>query len=672
MADGPPSPNHSESKRHRRARLLLLLLVLLAFARLVWGLDAQTLWLDEAFSLQRAESSWPALIAGDLPLTDGVRTVHTTDQHPFAYFVFLGLMLRAAGISEFALRFPAVVAATLLVPAAWALSRRLTRAGSLPRSTPAWVALLVAVNPFYLWFGQEVRMYAQVALLALLSTYLLLRWADATVRAQRWIALAGYVAGTFLLLTSHYFAALIVPVQAAMVFQALAQKSRRRALAAAAILLALALIPAGMALSLLARDPAAGTNWAHISPRILAADLLNAFSMGLNVDIRQVWAIDLFYGAVAVLGTIYGLRRSEAGRPWRGWVLPALVLLPPAVLLAVSVFRPAYMTARHMSLISGFFLVLVGGGLAWLWQTRRWAGGLAAVVLLAGAAYSTADYHLSPRHGGGDLAGMGQYLRDRVQPGDLLLTKPIAWERLYRYYLPVDAVEGEAHPGQQSGWRGLPLLKGSWEETVEELKKLPENYRRIWLIRSEGPDADDEWLFAHTFRAEHQAFESTRASLDVDLLLSQSPVLAQPPATIEHRLDAVFGGQVRLIGYDLGQPLLPDGALPVTLYWQPTSQIGRRYKYILRLVASNGKTLSTTEREPYNGALPTPAWPAGSTVMEYTEVPPPAHQQQDKTRLVLQMYDAETLEKLPVTSVSGAEMGQDTHTVVLPVAPPSP
>ena len=672
MTDGFSSPNHSESKRQRGARLLLLLLILLAFARLVWGLDAQALWLDEAFSLQRAESSWPALIAGALPLTDGVRTVDTTDQHPFAYFVFLGLMLRAAGISEFALRFPAVIASTLLVPVSWALSRRLARIGSLPHSAPVWVALLVAVNPFYLWFGQEVRMYAQVALLALLSTYLLMRWADAADRVQKRIALAGYAVVVSLLLTTHYFAVMILPVQALVAFQTLGWRRTRRTLAVIAIFLVLALIPVGMALSLFARDPAAGANWARISPRILAADLLNAFSMGLNVDIRQVWVIDLFYGAMALLGAICGLRRPDAGRPWRGWVLPALVLLPPAVLLVISAFRPAYMTARHMSMISGFFLVLVGGGVAWLWDTRRWAGGLAAVVLLAGAAYSTADYHLSPRHGGGDLAGMGQYLRDRVQPGDLLLTKPIVWERLYRYYLPIDAVEGKEPSDRQSGWRGLPLLRGSWEETVAELQELPENYRRIWLIRSEGPDADDEWLFAHTFRAEHQAFESTRAALDVDLLLSQSPVLAQPPAAIQHRVDAVFGGQVRLIGYDLGQPLLPDGAIPVTLYWQPMSQIGRRTKYILRLVASNGETLSTTEREPYNGTLPTPAWPAGSTIMEYTEVPPPARQRQDKTRLALQMYDAETLEKLLVTSVSGAEMGQDAHTIVLPVAPPSP
>ena len=439
MIDEPASIVHTAARR--RARLLLLLFVLLAFARLVYGLGAQNLWLDEAFSLQRAESSWPALIAGALPLTDGVRTVDTTDQHPFAYFVFLGLMLRAAGISEFALRFPAVIAATLLVPAAWALARRLTRSRVLPRSAPVWAALLVAINPFYLWFGQEVRMYAQVALLALVSTYLLLRWADAAAGRRRRLALIGYVVAICLLLSTHYFAVLILPAHAAVVIQTLGRQRPRRAVLATAILLALALIPAGLALALFARDPNAGTNWAQISPRILAADLLNAFSMGPNVDIRQVWGFDVFSGALAVLGVIYGLDRSRSARPWRGWLLPALVLIPPALLLIVSAFRPAYMTARHMSLISGFFLLLVAGGVAWLWDTRRWLGGLAAVVLVAGAAYAMADYHLKPRHGGGDLAGMGQYLRERIQPGDLLLTKPILWGRLYQYYLPTDVLK---------------------------------------------------------------------------------------------------------------------------------------------------------------------------------------------------------------------------------------
>ncbi len=663
MADGATT-NRSPAKRPRGARWLLLLLTLLAFVRLVWGLDAQNLWLDESFSLQRAESSWPALIAGALPLGDGIRTVATTDQHPFAYFVFLGLMLRAAGISEFALRFPAVMAATLLAPAAWGLTRRLARVRALPDSAPLWVSLLVALNPFYLWFGHEVRMYAQVALLALLSTHLLLRWADAVLRSEKRLALAGYVSLLALLLTTHYFAVLILPVHAAVAIQALRRSSTRRAAAAATILLALALIPGALVVSLWLRDPAMGVNWTQISPRVLATDLLNAFSMGPNVDIGQVWGFDLFCGALAMLGAAYGLRHGRVSRPWRSWLLPALVLTPPLLLLAISVFRPAYMTARHMSMISGFFLMLVGGGVAWLWQTRRWAGGLAAVVLVAGAAYGTADYHLNPRHGGGDLDGMGRYLQERLLPGDLLLTKPISWQRLYRYYLPVTALEHSEHANRQLLWRGLPMLLASWEESAAELAQLPQNYRRIWFVRSDRPGPDDRWLLEHLFRAEHQAFESTRAALDVDLLLSQSPVRAQPPPAIQQRLDVVFGGQVRLIGYDLEQPLTPGSAIPVTLYWQPASQISRRYKYILRLIAENGETLAITEREPYNSALPTAAWPAGSTIVEYTEIPPAQHS--NVTRLALQMYDAETLEKLPITGLSGALQGSDATTVILP------
>ena len=36
------------------------------------------------------------------------------------------------------------------------------------------------------------------------------------------------------------------------------------------------------------------------------------------------------------------------------------------------------------------------------------------------------------------MAGMGQTLAERMQPGDLLLIEPPAWGGLYRYYLPMD------------------------------------------------------------------------------------------------------------------------------------------------------------------------------------------------------------------------------------------
>ena len=64
----------------------LLLLLLLTFARLTFSLGAKNLWLDESFSLQRAESNWPTLIAGNVYIVDGVDTVSTIDQHPFGFF----------------------------------------------------------------------------------------------------------------------------------------------------------------------------------------------------------------------------------------------------------------------------------------------------------------------------------------------------------------------------------------------------------------------------------------------------------------------------------------------------------------------------------------------------------------------------------------------------------
>ncbi len=192
-------------------RWLLLGLILLAFARLVFRPDHKSLWWDESLSLQRAESSWRALVSGQIVLDDGLTAIATTDQHPFAYFVLLGSFIRLAGQSVMALRFPSAIAATLLAPMAWAFARLAARRRLLPQATPLWAALFTAVNPFYLWYGREARMYALVALLALLSTYLLLRWsaAEPGPRARRY--LSGYGLAAVTLLSTHYLAVLVLP-----------------------------------------------------------------------------------------------------------------------------------------------------------------------------------------------------------------------------------------------------------------------------------------------------------------------------------------------------------------------------------------------------------------------------------------------------------------------------
>ena len=651
----------------------LLLLLLLTFARLTISLGAKDLWLDESFSLQRAESDLPTIMAGTVHIVDGVESVRTVDQHPFGFFLLLGLMLRVAGISEFALRFPSVMAATLIVPAAWVLARRLERCRALPPGAAGWAAILAALNPFYLWFGQEVRMYSLVALMALLSTYMVLCWSEDRSPRRHWYVL-GYLVTVSLLLTAHYYSVFILPLQASIVYVRLAP-NRRRALWVTGVVLAIGLLTAVLAALQLISQPGAGTNFASVSLRVLVPDLVNAFTLGLSVNLADVWLIDLLSAVVVVLGVLWGpLHRRGATR--NAWLLPVFLAVPVLLLAGINLLRPAYMTSRHMSLVSGAYLLLLGGGLAWLWRKQRWLGAVIASVLLGGMFYSSVNYYVAPQYGKGDMAGIGVRLNETMQPGDLLLIEPPSWARLFRYYLPLDAIERWQKAGQPTGWRAMPPLSGNQQEDIGALlASLRGQYRRIWLARSVVDSTTGALLKATTFHAQDWGFESPFAFLHLDLFQVDSPFVDQIPETAHPVADAAFSEKIWLRGYEVGQPFEPGYAVPVTLYWQVPQQPDRRYKYVLRWIVRGADgvehVLATTEKEPYDGILPTTKWIPGTLVREYTSILPPKDRVPGESHLSLQVYDAETLQKLPLrlTSADNGQTASDDETLILSDVP---
>jgi hypothetical protein len=302
---------------------------------------------------------------------------------------------------------------------------------------------------------------------------------------------------------------------------------------------------------------------------------------------------------------------------------------------------------------------------------------LVALVLVVGMVYSTRNYFTLQRYGKDDIAGIGDYLREQMQPGDLALLVPPDGLRLMRYYLPLDDITRAAQAGQEVKWEAVPPVQGASPSAGDWLDPLRSGYRRTWLVKSGVPAGGpakpiEDWLDTHAFRVRDTPFESAGADVRVLLYLPNVPVIERTPNQARHVLDVRFGDQVRLLGYDIGQPLMSGAAVPVTLYWQALQPLTRRYKYILRLeeVSSDGpiRAISSTEREPYDGTLPTTAWPSGQVVVEYSEVGAPTgwNPTPDRYRLVLQMYDAETLVKLPVTSYGDVPPGPDGETLVLP------
>ena len=448
----------------------------MAFARLVWHVDAKSLWWDESLSLQRAESSLSALVLGQFVFDDGLTRTPIADQHPFVYFLILGALIRVAGHSDFVLRFPSVAAATLLVPASWTVARLLVRRKVLPPGAPLWAALLAAVNPFFLWYGREVRMYTLVPLLVLVSSYLLLRWWE--VGSDRRY-LVGYGVSLVLLLATHYLAFLILPVHAVVLFARLATQNVRRALiVVSALLLGGAAVGWGLT-RLILRTPGSGTNFATISLSMMVRDLLNAFSLGLSVDVSRVLWLDGVFATLAILGVIWALRR---GRPVarEAWFLPALLIVPVLALQVVQLFQPAYMNARHLSLISGAFVLLVAGGLAVVGRFRWWAGLGLAALLLAGTGYSTYNYYYSPEYSKDHFAAVGADLRAELQPGDGLLVVPPEMIRLYRHYLPFDLLEPPVRTVAASS--GEPAARcGRVSRSRARRGRSPRRaYRRCW------------------------------------------------------------------------------------------------------------------------------------------------------------------------------------------------
>ena len=136
-----------------RFRAALVLLTLGAFALRVYGLGAQSFWLDEVDAVAMAGA----------PLADQLRKLTAIGENGPLYFLLFKAWLSLAGTSEFGARALSALASTLAVPLLGVLGLRLFR----HRPTALIAAALGALSPYYVWYAQDAKMYPTFAALAL-------------------------------------------------------------------------------------------------------------------------------------------------------------------------------------------------------------------------------------------------------------------------------------------------------------------------------------------------------------------------------------------------------------------------------------------------------------------------------------------------------------------------
>ena len=309
---------------------LLVLLLLFALGIRICSLGAQPLWWDEGYSLY----------ASSMPI--GSMIVETAeDIHPPLYYALLHLWQALAGATPVSVRLFSAFVGVLTVLVVFLIVKRM----GAPKL--AWLAgILAAINPFLVYYSQEVRMYALTTLLALISTYLMFLWLER--RATRSTedgtgVLIAYLAVTTATLYTHYYSMLLALAQTVFVFVAYRDRGTRRRWIASQGILAVLYLPwviftitkltayVGGKVSIEQSHP--------LGPVDFMARHLVAFSMGhLPVEWSSLNWAGLLFLALAIVGAAKGRRLVNRETEWVFWPIVVLTALLGA--FAINIVYP--------------------------------------------------------------------------------------------------------------------------------------------------------------------------------------------------------------------------------------------------------------------------------------------------------------------------------------------
>ena len=317
----------------------VLLSILFALTHL-FRLDHHGFWIDELHTVGSISGTFRQLVADRLAAG-----------HIPTYFILIQAWTRVAGVSEWSLRFPSVLAASLAFFGFFLLVRDF-----LPGTRACVIALvLFFFHPFLLWASHDARMYALVTAMSILAAHQLLRY----LRDGRRTQLAGYAVACAAGLSIHML--FLLQMAAHLVFTACHFRHRLKGFLAALVPPLVALGP--LALLTTSRStaykPALRLRFPDITLAIRKTDILVAtdFDQYFASEQPRVQALArglslAFFIWVVIAGSLKlrKLRRTDAAGPegdllrfsfyWMG--IPALLLLVSLVFNNTWVNAPRY------------------------------------------------------------------------------------------------------------------------------------------------------------------------------------------------------------------------------------------------------------------------------------------------------------------------------------------
>lgn len=544
-------------------RLLLLLLlglgVMLRLGRLGW----QPLWADEGYSVYFATEAVPRLLW---------LTAH--DIHPPLYYVLLhGWLTIWSTPDPLRLRLFSVLLALPVLLLGVALAQVF-----FTRRRPQLLFLaLLLLNPLYLYYSQEVRMYGLALTLSMASTLCCWQWgvrSKPDKMAQGW--LVAYVVTATLALYTLYYLAFLLLAHALWVTWTLRKQGQgllRFWLAAGVIALLYLpwLLYTARVLVNYVNDKVRSDQDVALAPWAYLARHLLAFTSG-HLPLPTALAF-LPWTALAVsLGLLlWALWRwlhtvNLTGKPPTQTMLWLCFAVPVVAAFLVNRVYPFFPVGgeRLLLFVLPYFLLLLAGALADLWQQKsgvwRMVGGVGFLLLLAAAVGGVWVFYTFARYQEDDYRPL---IRQIVQQGNdtdtVVATFP--WQvGFWRAYAPQTGLTTTAGPHVQL----LSDRAVIWGPDV--VAQLDEALARgmVWMpsLRSIGstlPIEIDQYLAE---RAVNFARRWSSATTQLDAW--------QRSATFTTTPVAMDWGDVKLVSAGVSTTTLPaaNAPLQIALQWQ--------------------------------------------------------------------------------------------------------
>lgn len=630
------------------AVFVLLLATLLRFHLL----EAQSFWNDEGNSARLSERPVAAIIEGT-----------ASDIHPPLYYLALRGWRELVGETEFGLRSLSAFAGVLVVAVVIALGRwerEKGRRGEGEKGSrgegvgPAVAGLLATVSPVLVYYSQETRMYALLALTAVLSGWVLLVWLGGTRRPFLWMA-----AYTLLLavgLYTHYFFPAVVVAQGVVVVigrKGEREKGRREdwvrlllvwaGMAAVAGMLYLPWVPVFLR-QIGGRGAAAG-------PVAFVVESARWLALGITTRPDEgVWAV-ITYALLVLMGLVTGGRRAVT--------CGLLAFVPLLLMFLVGATDPAFF--KFMLAVVPFLAVIAGGfgtyeskakveGFGWREVLLVvWAGLTVAVI--AGSLLSLGNMYGDPAFARADYRGMAARISAEGHPNaGIILVAPNQWEAFTYYY--------------RNGAPVYPLPRGRPDPAIvePELEEIAAAHDRLYALYWGDAQRDPEriverWLDANTFKVSEEWVGDVR--FVVYAVPQEAPAaMTQSGATFA----GLDGESITLESFTVWPKVArPGDVVQVQLVWSADRTPARSYKIFLHLLDSAGNLVAQRDGEPGGGLRPTTGWEPGEQVTDNHGLLLPLDLPPGVYSLRLGLYDAfDPAVRLAVGGGDGVVFGELT------------